>query len=125
LRSVGKWPDSRAPAHHPIGLTVAARRLAEAALEELGRLGVVATLDKTGRAHFRAAYSPSRVARLAIERHGDLIEAYLLDRATRWIHLNPLKHNQRLSPASASRVHPSVRHKPGKEALTRHGPGPV
>jgi hypothetical protein len=76
----GQWPDSPAPAHHPVGLTVAARRLAEAALEELGRFGVAVTLDKTGRAHFRPTYSPSRAARLAIERHGDLIEAYLIER---------------------------------------------
>jgi hypothetical protein len=41
-------------------------------------------LGESGRAHFGATHSPSRVARLAIERHGDLIEAYLLDRATRW-----------------------------------------
>src|SRR3984885_5626008 len=34
----------------------------------------------TGRAHFRATYTPSRVARLAIERHGDLIEALLVER---------------------------------------------
>jgi hypothetical protein len=77
---VGMWPDSPTHAHHPAGLTVAARRLAEAALEELGRFGVAVTLDKTGRAHFRAANNPSRVARLAIERHGDLIEAYLRER---------------------------------------------
>ena len=57
-------------------LTVAARRLAEAALEELGRLGVTVTLDEEGRAHFRTTYTPSRAAkRLAIETHGDLLEA--------------------------------------------------
>jgi hypothetical protein len=76
----GLWPDSPAPAHHPAGLTVAARRLAEAALEELGRLGVVVTLDEEGKARFRATYTPSRAARFAIERHGDLIEAYLRER---------------------------------------------
>ena len=76
------WPDSPMPMHHPVGLTVAARRLAEAAIEELGRLGVAVTLDKTGRAHFRAAYSPSRTVRPAIERHGDLIEAYLRERSS-------------------------------------------
>ena len=72
--------------HQPAGLTVAARRLAEAALEELGRFGVVARLDKTGRAHFRATRVLPPAAKLAIERHGDLIEAYVL--ATKWIHLN-------------------------------------
>ena len=76
----GQWPDSPASAHHPAGLTVAARRLAEAALEELDRFGVVVTLDETGRAHFRAAGIAPRDARLAIERHCDLIEAYLIER---------------------------------------------
>jgi hypothetical protein len=42
---VGMWPDSPTSAHHPAGLTVATRRLAETALEELGRLGVAVTLD--------------------------------------------------------------------------------
>jgi hypothetical protein len=77
----GLWPDSPTPAHHPVGLTVAARRLAELVLEELGRLGVVVTLDKTGRAHFRATKVPPPTARLAVERHGDLIEAYLIEAA--------------------------------------------
>ena len=36
----GQWPDSPMPAHHSTGLTFAARRLAEAALEELARHGV-------------------------------------------------------------------------------------
>jgi hypothetical protein len=40
------------PAHHAVGLTVAARRLAEAALEELGRFGGVVTLDEEGKARF-------------------------------------------------------------------------
>jgi hypothetical protein len=78
----GLWPDGPAPIDHPQPqLTVAARRLAEAALEELGRLGVTVTLDKTGRAHFRATKVPPPTARLAIERHGDLIEAYLIEAA--------------------------------------------
>jgi hypothetical protein len=71
----GLWPDSPTPALHPIGLTVAARRLAEAALEELGRSGIAVTLDENRRAHFRPTHSSSRTARLMIERHGDLIEA--------------------------------------------------
>jgi hypothetical protein len=80
----GLWPDSPTPAHHHhVGLTVAARRLAEAALEELGRFGVAVTLDKTGRAHFRPTRMLPPAARLAIERHGDLIEAYLAERASR------------------------------------------
>ena len=75
------WPEARESAHHHVGLTVAARRLAEATLEELGRAGVVVTLDdETGKAHFRATYTPSRAARLAIERQGDLVEALLVER---------------------------------------------
>ena len=79
----GQWPESREPAHHHVGLTVAARRLAASVLEELGRLGVVATLDDEGRARFRATRTASREAKLMIERHGDLIEAYLIERAPR------------------------------------------
>ena len=51
---VGMWPEVREPTHHPVGLTVAAQRLAEATLEELGRFGVVVTLDDEGKARFRA-----------------------------------------------------------------------
>ena len=50
----GQWPDSPAPAHDAVGLTVAARRLAEAALEELGRFDGVVTLDEEGKARFRS-----------------------------------------------------------------------
>jgi hypothetical protein len=57
------------------------RRLAEAALEELNRLGVTVELNKTGKAHFHATRIPPPVARLTIERQGDLIEAYLIERA--------------------------------------------
>jgi hypothetical protein len=77
----GLWPDSRAPAHHSPELTIAAQRLAAAALEELGRLGVTVTLDKAGRAPFSSVRIPSRDARPAIERSGDLIEALLRERA--------------------------------------------
>jgi hypothetical protein len=79
MRYFGYWPDGPAAMNHPAELTVAARRLAAAALEELGRLGGAVWLDKAGRAHFRAV--PSRGARLAIEKHGDLIESYLNERA--------------------------------------------
>jgi hypothetical protein len=77
----GQWPDGPAPAHHPAGLTVAARHLAETALEDLGRLGVVVKLDQAGKAHFRATRALPPAAKLAVERHGDLIEAYLSERA--------------------------------------------
>jgi hypothetical protein len=81
LRYVGQWPDDPAPANHPAELTVAARRLAAAALEELNRLGVSVELDKAGKAHFHAMRIPPPAARLTIERQGDLIETYLIERA--------------------------------------------
>src|SRR5258708_384240 len=53
-----KWPESIEPALYSVGLTPtltpAARRLAEGALAEIERAGVVVTLDEEGRAHFRA-----------------------------------------------------------------------
>ena len=61
-------------------LTVAARRAAQAALEELNRLGVAVELDKAGKAHFRTTRILPPAARLMIERQGDLIEAYLIER---------------------------------------------
>jgi hypothetical protein len=79
----GLWPESTEPAHHHVGLTVAARRLAESALEELGRLGVVVTLDEEGRARFRPTRILPHAAKLAIERQGDVIEALLIERALR------------------------------------------
>ena len=79
----GQWPDSPASAHHPAGLTVAAQRLAATALAELNRLGVTVELDNAGRARFRSVRVPPPAARLAIERHGDLIEAYLRELAPR------------------------------------------
>ena len=79
----GLWPDSPAPAHHPAGLTVAARRLAESTLEELGRFGVAATLDAEGKARFRSIKPLPPAAMRTFETHSDLIEAYLIDRASR------------------------------------------
>ena len=76
-------PDSSAPMHHPAELTAAARRIAPSALEELSRLGVAVWLDKAGRAHFHSVRIPSRDARFTIERHGDLIESYLIEQAKR------------------------------------------
>ena len=81
----GQWPDSPAPAHHPVGLMVAARRLAESALEELGRFGVVATIDDEGKARFRSIKPLPPAAMRTFETYADLIEAYLIDRASRLI----------------------------------------
>ena len=80
---VGMWPDSPTPAQDHVGLTGAARHLAESVLEDLGKLGIAVTLDETGRAHFRATRAIPPAAKLAIERHGDLIEPYLIERAPR------------------------------------------
>ena len=78
----GLWPDSSTPASHPAELTAAAKRAAQAAIEALNKAGVIATLDETGRARFRSQRIPSRDARLMIEKHADLIEAYLNEQAT-------------------------------------------
>ena len=75
------WPDGRASADPPAELTSAARCLAASALEELNRLSVAVTLDGAGKAHFHATRIPSPAARLMIERQGDLIETYLIERA--------------------------------------------
>jgi hypothetical protein len=72
------WPDGSAPMNYPAELTVAAKRVAASALEELNRLGVSVRLDKAGRANFRAAKVLPPAAKRMIEIHGDLIEAYLL-----------------------------------------------
>jgi hypothetical protein len=76
----GLWPETGETAPHHAGLTLAARRLAEATVAELGRLGVVVTLEG-GRARFRAKVLPSAARRL-IETHGDLVEAFLHERAS-------------------------------------------
>jgi phenylalanyl-tRNA synthetase beta subunit len=75
----GLWPETREPAPHHVGLTVAAKRLAEATIEELGRLGVIVTLED-GRARFRAVKVLPPAARRIIETHADLIEAFLRER---------------------------------------------
>jgi hypothetical protein len=54
------WPDGSAPMNYPAELTVAAKRLAASALEELNRLGVNVSL---GQVHFNATRIPSRDAR--------------------------------------------------------------
>jgi hypothetical protein len=76
----GQWPDSPASTHYHAGLTVAAKRLAESALEELNRFGVAATLDDQGRARFRSTRALPPAARRIVETHADLIEAYLSER---------------------------------------------
>jgi hypothetical protein len=75
----GLWPETRESAPHHVGLTLAARRLAEATLEELSRLGVIVTLED-GRARFRAAKVLSPAAKRVIETHADLIESFLKER---------------------------------------------
>jgi hypothetical protein len=73
-------PESKERARHDVGLTIAARRLAESALEELGRLGVVAALDDEGRARFRATRALPPAARRVVETFGDVVEVYLRER---------------------------------------------
>jgi hypothetical protein len=77
----GQWPHIPAPARLQPELTVAVRRLAAAALEELGKLGVTVTLSESGRAHFSGGRFAPPAARLTIERQGDLIESCLIERA--------------------------------------------
>ena len=82
LRHFGYWPDRAASTvNQPAELTAAARRMALPALEELNPFGVTVELDKAGKAHFHATRIPPPAARLTIERQGDLIEAYLIERA--------------------------------------------
>jgi hypothetical protein len=76
----GLWPESKEREHHHVGLTVAARRLAEATFEELGRFGVVATLDDEGKARFRSIKPLPPAAMRIVETHGDVIEAYLREK---------------------------------------------
>ena len=72
------WPETRAPASHHVGLTIAARKLAEATLTELTRLGVTVAIDDEGRARFRAAQRTiPPIAKRIVETHADLIETYL------------------------------------------------
>ena len=73
----GMWPEARETAHHHVGLTPAARRLAESTVNELRRLGVEITLDDEGKARFRTPRMLSAAARLSLESHADLIETYL------------------------------------------------
>ena len=76
LRS-GMWPDSKALASHHIGLTIAARRLAESTLTELTRLGVTVAIDDEGRARFRTTKVLPPTAKRLIETHADLIETFI------------------------------------------------
>jgi hypothetical protein len=80
LRYVGQWPDGPASTNQSAEPTVAARRMAEAAIAKLNRFGATAVLDEADRAHLRSARILPSAARLTIERQGDLIEAYLIDR---------------------------------------------
>lgn len=71
----GLWPDIPSPARQASELTPAARRLAT--LEELGRLGVGASHDDDGRAHFRSIKVPPGAPRRLIATHGDLVQQFL------------------------------------------------
>ena len=71
------WPETRASATHVVGLTVQARRLAEATLAELARLGVTVAIDDEGKARFRSTRAIPPIARQLIETRGDLLESYL------------------------------------------------
>ena len=79
----GYWPDGSAPDELSSRAHRRGERLAASALEGLNRLGVNVALDKAGKAYFHATRIPSPTARLTIERQGDLIEAYLVERAKR------------------------------------------
>jgi hypothetical protein len=80
LKHVGLWPDSPVAAHEPVQLTGAAERLAATAIAELAKSGVAVWLDGGGQVRFRSSRIPSRETKLAIERWGDLIEAFLRER---------------------------------------------
>ena len=70
------WPETREASSHHVGLTIAARRLAESTLAELTRLGVSVAIDE-GKARFRATRAMPPTAKRIIETHGDLLEAFL------------------------------------------------
>jgi hypothetical protein len=76
----GQCPESKERERHDVGLTVAAKRRAETVLGDLGSLGVVVTLE-AGKVRVRTprGISPALVGPV-IERHGDLLEAYLIER---------------------------------------------
>ena len=78
------WPEAKEREHHHVGLTMAAKRRAETVLDDLGKLGVEITLDEAGKMRVRSprGISPGLVGPV-IERHGDLIEAYLREQASR------------------------------------------
>ena len=79
----GQWPESKERERHDVGLTVAACRLAETVLEDLGKLGIAVTLDEKSKARFRTPRGISlALVGPVIERHGDLIEAYLRDKGS-------------------------------------------
>ena len=64
----GQWPEAREHEHHHAGLTVAARRHADSAL------------DDEGRARFRAIRDLPPAAKRIVETHGDVIEVYLREK---------------------------------------------
>jgi hypothetical protein len=78
----GRWPETL-PSREPVELAPAAKKQAEAAIEELQRAGVTAALDDEGRVRFRSAWAPPLAVRMIIERMGDVIEALLIERRSR------------------------------------------
>jgi hypothetical protein len=78
----GLWPDSRTPANLRFELTPAARERAKAAIEELGKAYVFVNLDRDGQARFHRTKPLSNTAYILIERGGDLIDSYLIERST-------------------------------------------
>jgi hypothetical protein len=78
----GLWPDSRTPANLTFELTPAARERAKAAIKELGKACAFVNLDRDGKARFHITKPLPSAAYLLIERCGDLIESYLIERAT-------------------------------------------
>jgi hypothetical protein len=77
---LGSWLDGKSATYRP-ELAPAARLLAESVITELEAQGVTAWLDSSGRAHFRSHKVPPLAARRAIEIHGDLVEALLVERS--------------------------------------------
>jgi hypothetical protein len=64
VQSAHFFAATLASMNHSAELTVAARRIAMSALEELNRLGVDVAVDKAGKARFRGVRVPPPAAKL-------------------------------------------------------------